>query len=106
MSSAITLLDGSHDSALRKAISNVVDTNLAIATYAQIIDGLPAEDVAWDRSRHKLQALHPLSDHMALCPGVLDKLNAIIANLQIESLLFSSSVHILYSNNMYYDQRD
>lgn len=83
MSSTTILLDDSHNSALRRAISNVVHTNLAIATYAQIIDGLSTEDVAWDRSRHKLRAAHPLSDHVALCSEILDKLNAIKADFQI-----------------------
>lgn len=82
----------------------MVHTKLAIATYAQIIDGLPTEDMAWDRSRHKLRASHPLSDHAALCLGILDKLNAIKADFQIGSLLFSSNVRILHPNSMCYDQ--
>lgn len=92
MSSPIALLDKNHCSALQKAISNVVDTKIADATFAQIIDGLPTEDVAWDRSRHKLRASHPLSDHIALCPGVSDKVKAIKADFQIDSLDFSSSL--------------
>ncbi|POS75556.1 hypothetical protein DHEL01_v206060 [Diaporthe helianthi] len=94
MSSPIALLDKNHCSALQKAISNVVDTKIADATFAQIIDGLPTEDVAWDRSRHKLRASHPLSDHIALCPGVSDKVKAIKADFQIDSLDFSSSIAV------------
>ncbi|KAH8788253.1 hypothetical protein F5883DRAFT_707253 [Diaporthe sp. PMI_573] len=90
MTSAATLPHDSHYSALHRAISNVLETDLAAATYAQIIDGLPTEDVAWDRTRHKLRASHPLSDHVELCLGVLDKLNAIKAGFQIDSLMFNS----------------
>lgn len=95
MSSAITLLDGSHYSALRMAIINVLDTELAVAAFAQIIDGLPTEHVAWDRSRHELEAEHPLSDHKQLCPGFMNKFNAIKAEFQIDSLEFDASVSIL-----------
>lgn len=92
MSSVIELLDDSHYSALQRAISNLLETNLAFATYAQIIDGLPTEDVAWDRSTHRLQASHPLVDHSKLCPGVADKLNAIKADFQVDSLKFNHHV--------------
>lgn len=86
MSPVIELLDDSHYCALQRAIRNLLDTNLAFATYAQIIDGLPTEDVAWDRSCHRLQASHPLVDHSELCPGVADKLKAIKADFQVHSL--------------------
>lgn len=92
MSSAVELLDRSHYFSLQRAISNAVNTNLAVATYAQIIDGLPTEDVAWDRSRHQLEADHPLSDHVTLCPGVIDRLNSIKGDFQIGSLNFNSSL--------------
>lgn len=54
MLSIIEVLDDTHYSALQRAIRNLLDTNLAFATYAQIVDGLPTEDVAWDRSTHRL----------------------------------------------------
>lgn len=92
MSSIIELLDDTHCSALQRAINNLLDTNLAFATYAQIIDGMPTEDVAWDRTTHRLQTSHPLVDHSKLCPGVADKLDAIKADFQIDSLKFDHRV--------------
>ncbi|KAJ4409229.1 hypothetical protein N0V82_009502 [Gnomoniopsis sp. IMI 355080] len=91
MSSAIETLDDNHYSLLHRAIFNVLDTDLAHDTYQQIIDGLPTADVAWDRSRHKLEASHPIADHTNLCPGVKEKLSAIKADFKIDSLTFDPS---------------
>lgn len=95
MLSVSKTLDDSHCSALRKAITNVLDTDLADATFAQIIDGLPTKDVAWDRRGHRLRASHPLDDHKELCPGVVDQLHVIKAEFQINSLKFDHSVSTL-----------
>lgn len=89
------LLDSDHYSALQRAISNVLNTDLAVGTYGQIIDGLPTRSVAWDRSSHKLRASHPLADHTELCPGVADKLNAMKPEFQADSLKFESGVSVL-----------
>lgn len=97
MSSTAEILDDDHYSFLRRAVGNVLDTSLALATYRQIIDGLPTKDVAWDRSRHKLQRSHPIVDHKQLCPGVEEKLKSIKAEFNIDSIRFDPNVSFVAS---------
>jgi hypothetical protein len=66
-------LDAEHHAALIRAISNVLSTELALFTFAQIIDGLPTADVGWDRRSPGLAGEHPLDSHEQLCPGAMDK---------------------------------
>jgi hypothetical protein len=66
--------DGSeHHKAFSRAISNVLSTELALFTFAQIIDGLPTADVSWDRRYSHLVGIHPIEQHEDICPGVLDR---------------------------------
>jgi hypothetical protein len=60
-----------HHKAFSRAISNVLSTELALFTFAQIIDGLPTADVAWDRRYSHLVGIHPIEQHEDICPGVL-----------------------------------
>lgn len=46
---SIDKLDDAHREVLVRAINNVLATDEAVLTYAQIIDGLPIADVAFDR---------------------------------------------------------
>ncbi|KAH8198067.1 hypothetical protein TruAng_007739 [Truncatella angustata] len=62
-----------HYDALSKAIHQVLATDLAFETYAQIIDGLPLCDVAWNRYQHRLCQEHPINSHKSLCPGSIEK---------------------------------
>ena len=55
-----------------RALKNVLATELALFTFAQIIDGLPIADVGFDRRDHGLSGDHPLDEHVELCPGALD----------------------------------
>ncbi|KAF4450476.1 hypothetical protein F53441_6475 [Fusarium austroafricanum] len=61
-----------HRDVLDKAIRNVLSTELAQFTYAQIIDGLPIADVAWDRRLPRIMGEHIIDDHETLCPGALE----------------------------------
>lgn len=54
------------------AMRNVLSTKLAQFTYAQIIDGLPIEDVAWDQRIPAVYGNHPIEHHPELCPGALE----------------------------------
>ncbi|KAK3899210.1 hypothetical protein C8A05DRAFT_46661 [Staphylotrichum tortipilum] len=56
----------------RRAISNVLSTELALSTFAQIVDGLPTADIAFDRRFHGLDNDHPVDEHEELCPGVME----------------------------------
>ncbi len=62
-----------HSTILGRAIFNVLSTDLAAFTYAQIIDGLPTADVAWDRRFPDLPGVHPIGRHEELRPGVMER---------------------------------
>jgi hypothetical protein len=70
-------LNGTHRDIFNRAISNVLSTDIAEITYAQIIDGLPLADVVQDTANGGLPDAHPIHDaHSELCPGVLEKARA------------------------------
>lgn len=81
-----------HRRVLDKAISNVLSTELAIFTYAQIIDGLPIADVAWDRRLPGIMGEHIIDEHETLCPGALEKAQEYYENWQPSSLVFDPEV--------------
>ncbi|KAK4112795.1 hypothetical protein N656DRAFT_752873 [Canariomyces notabilis] len=85
----IRKLDKLHRDALTRAINNVLSTELAIFTYAQIIDGLPTADVAWDRRLPGLYGDHPLDGHEELCPGAMEKAREICPLWDPDMLAFN-----------------
>ncbi|KAK0664517.1 hypothetical protein QBC41DRAFT_328556 [Cercophora samala] len=62
-----------HHAVFRRAISNILSTEIALFTYAQIIDGLPTDEVAYDRRSPGLHGDHPIEHHVDLCPGTLER---------------------------------
>ncbi|KAK4215375.1 hypothetical protein QBC37DRAFT_281739 [Rhypophila decipiens] len=88
----INKLDTVHRDVLIRAINNVLATEHAIFTYAQIIDGLPIADVAWDRRNPGLWGDHPLEDHEELCPGALDKAREVCPKWEPSMLSFDPKV--------------
>ncbi|KAK0732296.1 hypothetical protein B0H67DRAFT_525917 [Lasiosphaeris hirsuta] len=88
----IDKLDAAHRDVFIRAINNVLATENAIFTYAQIIDGLPIADVAWDRRNPGLWGDHPLEDHGELCPGALDKAREVCPQWDPAMLLFDPRV--------------
>lgn len=87
-----TITSDYHRKVLDKAIKNVLSTELAIFTYAQIIDGLPIADVAWDRRLPGIMGEHIIDDHEILCPRVLEKAQEYHENWQPSSLMFDPEV--------------
>ncbi len=66
------ILDKQHRDSLDRAIQNVLSTQLALDTWAQIIDGLPLASVACDQSSPRLALGHPILYHTSLCHGASD----------------------------------
>lgn len=62
-----------HREVFIRALKNVLATELALFTFAQIIDGLPVADVGFDRRDHGLRGDHPLDEHEELCAGAMEK---------------------------------
>ncbi|KAF7536451.1 hypothetical protein G7054_g4584 [Neopestalotiopsis clavispora] len=85
-------LDEVHCDALLRSIKNVLATDLASTTYAQIIDGLPLADVAWDQYTSKICDSHPINEHVNLCPGVTDKAKDLLSDFDVETLKFDQAL--------------
>lgn len=66
-------LSPEHYMLFARALSNVLSTEVALLSFAQIIDGLPIADVASDIRGNSLYGDHPLDKHEDLCPGAMDK---------------------------------
>jgi len=69
-----TILDRAHRDLLDSAIRNVLATERALETFAQIADGLPLSSVARDGyARRAPYADHPaVVRHTSLCPGATE----------------------------------
>lgn len=90
---SIDKLDAAHREVFIRAINNVLATENAIFTYAQIIDGLPIGDVAFDRRNPGLFGDHPLDgEHEQLCPGALDKAREVCPKWDPAMLAFDPRV--------------
>ncbi|RSL69030.1 hypothetical protein CEP54_002613 [Fusarium duplospermum] len=78
-----------HRDVLGHAIKNVLSTELAQFTYAQIIDGLPTGGVSWDRRYPGVFGEHPIdSDHEELCPGAMEKAREFYIQWSPDILMF------------------
>jgi hypothetical protein len=67
------VLDMNHQNAFATAMSNLLSTEIAEQTFAQIIDGLPLKHVAFNFRTHEYTRRDPVFTHEELCPGVLEK---------------------------------
>lgn len=88
-----TVLDGDHREVLDRAVARILSTNIAEVTYAQIVDGLPIADVAYDSAAGGPYDWHPINDvYTQLCPGMLDKIREFRDGFRPEVLQFDSRV--------------
>ncbi|KAJ0117023.1 hypothetical protein J7T55_003439 [Diaporthe amygdali] len=69
-----TSLDGAHQVVFKRAMTNILATELAELTFAQLIDGLPLWDVAMDQSRKTHTKEEPVYNHKQLCDGAMEKM--------------------------------
>lgn len=88
-----------HLNIFRRALLRVLGSELAIETLAQIVDGLPIADVAWDK-RHPgiFGDDHPIEAHASLCPGVKDKTSACLEQYDMHSLVFYPKLVQVYQD--------
>lgn len=89
---SIDKLDDAHRDVLVRAINNVLATDEAVLTYAQIIDGLPIADVAFDRRVSGIYGDHPIDHHEELCQGAMEKAREICPQWDPAMLAFSPRV--------------
>ena len=88
----LSSLEPEHRQAFVHALKNVLSTELALFTFAQIVDGLPTADVGWDRRGHGLWGDHPLYDHEELCPGAMEKTRELRDLWDLAMLRFNQKV--------------
>jgi hypothetical protein len=81
-----------HSRALSRLVGNFGATELALSTYAQIIDGLPTCHVAWEQIEPQLERRHPINLHFDICPEAMDKAREIRAGFDINILRFDPKV--------------
>lgn len=93
--SSLNVLDGECYELLSRALRNTLSTEIALSTFAQIVDGLPLPSILEDTyGGLEFEPDHPLFTHELLCPGVLEKAGEILRTLEIENLKFCTSVGI------------
>ncbi|KAG8161472.1 hypothetical protein KVR01_008459 [Diaporthe batatas] len=73
---AAQALDEDHLAAYSRAMKNVLSTELAETTFAQLVDGLPLYSVVSNLVHYELEKTEPAYNHRTLCPGVLEKTRA------------------------------
>ncbi|RGP78981.1 hypothetical protein FLONG3_2887 [Fusarium longipes] len=82
----LSILDEDHRQILDRAIRNILSTEVAELTYAQILDGLPTEDSLWDGfdfvEDHPVQTI----EHDEICPGFLEKARELRGQFQFDRL--------------------
>ncbi len=89
----IEALKTPHREILIRAIANVLSSPIAKQTYAQIVDGLPSSDIAWDHYVTPFCSQHPLlKEHKELCPGVPEEAQELCSSLDASTLLLPSTV--------------
>lgn len=86
------VLDPEHYHPLISAIRNLLSTDLAAITFAQLIDGLPLVDTVWDMRGSLLLQGHPLINHDHLCDGAMEQLKAFRDVSEPDALTFDSRV--------------
>jgi hypothetical protein len=91
-------LDAEHRDAYSRAVQAILATKLAEITMAQLVDGLPRAEIAWQAQGSFLTRGHPLTDHEELCEGVLIKTQSLRDNIDLDTLSFESHLLQAYSN--------
>ncbi|KFA56062.1 hypothetical protein S40293_00044 [Stachybotrys chartarum IBT 40293] len=90
-------LDTDHRDVYSRAVKVILATDVAETTMAQLVDGLPRADVAWEARGNLLTKAHPLADHEQLCTGVLEMTQSLRDGFGPETLSFDSQLLQAYS---------
>lgn len=90
----LDLLDDEHVQTFKQALMNILMTDVAELTYAQILDGLPTEQSLHDS--FVFMEGHPVYqlEHKEICEGYLEKAREFRSQFDPSSLLFDQAVSI------------
>lgn len=92
MAGLYTILDKQHRDVLDRAVRNVLRTDLALHTCAQIADGLPLASAALDGYNSERYEDHPISYHTSLCPGAERAAWEFLSNFALGMLNFDDKL--------------
>ncbi|CAM1503228.1 Fc.00g080040.m01.CDS01 [Cosmosporella sp. VM-42] len=92
------LLDDAHKHIFERALLNLLSSDAAERTYAQILDGLPTEQSLDDS--YVFMKGHPVYElkHTQICEGFLEKAREFRAQFNISQLRFEKSLLRAYQN--------
>ncbi|KAF5564461.1 hypothetical protein FNAPI_2169 [Fusarium napiforme] len=89
-------LDQAHQDTAKTAIARILEANIAEITYAQIVDGLPLGEVAFESRGGMPHQDHPINHcHDKLCDGILDRTREFHKRFDLDTLQFDSSVAVI-----------
>jgi hypothetical protein len=93
--SKIGTLPDNHQDTFRRALRNLLSTDVAEHTYAQILDGLPTEE-SYLESYPRLET-HPVVElgHVEMCEGFLDKAREFSDRFDPSKLEFKENVRLI-----------
>lgn len=91
MEGSIRDLDVDHYTAFTSALTNLLSSQNAVTTYAEIIDGLPTTET-WLASSHRRH--DPILQHVELCPGSIETAERFRANLRPADLRFNPAARV------------
>ncbi|KAG6032946.1 hypothetical protein E4U41_007061 [Claviceps citrina] len=89
--SCVRTLGQDHYQAFERALRNVLSTELAEFTMAQLVDGLPTIDVLIECRGLRNMRDHPIYNHRALCEGALERTREFRSKFDPSLLLLKSS---------------
>lgn len=87
-------LDVPHQISFKQGIANILATELAELTFAQLINGLPLWDVAIDQSKNTHTAEEPVYKHKELCYGAMDKMRLLREKFDILTMEIRTEVNL------------
>jgi hypothetical protein len=96
---SVELLSPEHHHVVNQALQNILSTDLAELTMAQLVDGLPLASSGWDARGSFLVGDHPLTAHENLCDGSLEQTRAFRDAFDSSRLQFDSSVCTFFTKN-------
>ncbi|KAF4336803.1 hypothetical protein FBEOM_9337 [Fusarium beomiforme] len=93
-------LDENHAQTLDRAVRNVLQTEVAELTYAQILDGLPTEKSVNDS--YPFIEDHPVytSKHTDICPGFIDRAREFRAQFGLSLLKYDPETISKFQNTV------
>lgn len=88
------LLDPVHYESFQTAVSQLLSTEIARETIAQLMDGLPLFSVLRGTAGVNNLSCAPIKQHTALCEGTAEHADAFISSFDVNLLRFNPSVSV------------